>query len=113
MKGRKVVKHRHRTASRPKRQARKLARTPFQPEGRFTYITAGEAASYLRFDRAENPAKAFAQWAARQAVPVCKRGRLSLWLVADLDDAVRGPRDARKEIQAIQQRQLRTHRRSA
>lgn len=99
MKRRQVVKQRRRGAAQPKGQARDVRTAPFQPEGAFTYITAGEAASYLRFDRAEEPARAFAQWAARQRVPVCKRGRLSLWLVADLDDAVRGPRDTRKQIQ--------------
>jgi hypothetical protein len=104
VKRRQVVKQRRGRTSQPKGQAGNVRTAPFQPEGAFTYVTAGEAASYLRFDRAEDPARAFAQWAARQRVPVCKRGRLSLWLVADLDDAVRGPRDQRKEIQQLHRR---------
>jgi hypothetical protein len=104
VKRRQVVQQRGRRAPKAERQSRDVRTAPFKPEGAFTYITAGEAASYLRFDRAEDPARAFTQWAARQAVPVCKRGRLSLWLVADLDDAVRGPRDARKEIHQLHRR---------
>jgi hypothetical protein len=102
VKRRKVVQQRARRAPKAKGQARDVRTAPFQSEGRFTYITADEAASYLRFDRAEDPARAFRQWAARQGVPVCKRGRPSLWMVADLDDAVRGPRETRKQIQAEQ-----------
>jgi hypothetical protein len=68
-----------------------------------TFLTAAEAALYLRF-KAADPARAFSQWAARHAVPVCKRGRTSLWLAADLDDAVRGPRETRRQIQQASRR---------
>lgn len=99
MKRRQVVKQRRRRAPQAERQTGDVRTAPFHPEGRFTYVTEGEAASYLRFDTAKDPARAFRQWASRQGVAVCKRGRVSLYLVADLDDAVRGPRDTRKQIQ--------------
>jgi hypothetical protein len=44
------------------------------------FLTVAEAARYCRFDAtSEHPEAAFRQWAARQAVPARRRGRVLLF----------------------------------
>lgn len=62
-----------------------LALLPPEPDfARNTYLTAEEAAEYLRFRSLE----ALRKWARRYAVPKCRRGRALLFLRRDLDEAV-------------------------
>lgn len=80
---------------RPKKaqpKPRTLHHAPLDFE-RLVYLTAEEAAEYLRFTRCDQPARAFRQWADRLAIPVKHRGlRQRLYKRIDLDAAVANPR---------------------
>lgn len=53
------------------------------------FLTAEEAARYLRFDvTAADPVHAFRRWAARWAVPIRRRGRVLLVERRVLDSAL-------------------------
>jgi hypothetical protein len=53
------------------------------------YMTAPEAAAYLRFDDCKDPVHAFHEWARIHRVPRCRRGTRVLFRQRDLDQAVK------------------------
>jgi len=52
------------------------------------WLTTIEAAHYLRFDTCRHPRREFVKWVHRHGVPFARRGRVLLFDVRDLDDAI-------------------------
>lgn len=60
------------------------------------YLTADEAARYLRFDKADGAVdmKGFYKFRYRHALRACGRGRRLLFRITDLDEALNNERAA-------------------